>query len=583
MGADHASRKTTPLLSTSTLKLDDLLEELRQRAENSAQEQARLSALLDAVIAITADLQLTEVLETIVTAACQLVDAKYGALGVLGKDREHLVEFVTRGLSAEEHAAIGALPRGHGVLGLLIRDPRPLRLTDLSSHRESSGFPPNHPPMHSFLGVPIRSRDLVFGNLYLTEKIDGSAFTSYDEVMLVALASAAGIAIDNARLFERASRQQIWLETTGLMRQMLFEGHSEGATMDFLARRTSELAGAALVTVFLQDAAGSLSLSGYHSEPPASAPAAATLDGSDWDRIVAIGAPMVVAASSTDAETLLAEQVRTLGPGLTAGPTAILPIRAGHDDLGVLAVAWSGDDDTADDLLSLLGRLADQIGLALVAARAQRYRSLVALLADRDRIARDMHDHVIQRLFATGLSLQGATHLATHPTVHARLEEAVDDLDEAIKDVRRSIFELHRGDRWGDAFVEVTALVQSAANRIGNDPQLTIEGDLEALLTPDLLSDLTAVLRESLSNVARHADAAHVAVDVACSEQELRVVISDDGRGLPSSYEPSGLANLRQRAEQRGGSLTVTSSGQTGTTLCWSVPTKQQPPTDHGA
>src|SRR5450631_839696 len=216
----------------------------REQAANLAQE--RLTALLDAVMAVTADLELAEVLTRIVHSACELVDAKYGALGVLGADREHLVEFVTQGITAAEREAIGPLPHGHGVLGLLIHEARPRRLPDVLGHPGSHGFPPNHPPMHSFLGTPIRIRGEVFGNLYLTEKRGSEEFTSDDESILVALAAAAGVAVDNARNFEAGRRQRRWLATAGAVTQLFLEGRDERSAMHRLAERTCELSQAQL-------------------------------------------------------------------------------------------------------------------------------------------------------------------------------------------------------------------------------------------------------------------------------------------------------------------------------------------------
>src|ERR671920_2200067 len=177
------------------LELDDLLGELRARAALSLRAQRRMAGLLDAVMAVSSDLDLPVVLSRIVSSACELVDAEYGALGVIGPDGERLVEFVTHGVSDAERALIGDLPHGAGVLGLLIRDPRPRRLQDIAAHEESYGFPPHHPPMHSFLGAPVSIREQVYGNLYLTEKRGAAEFSEDDETILVALAAAAGVAI----------------------------------------------------------------------------------------------------------------------------------------------------------------------------------------------------------------------------------------------------------------------------------------------------------------------------------------------------------------------------------------------------
>ncbi len=401
--------------STTAFDPDDLLDELRRRARASSQSQQRLTALLGAVMSITSGLDLSEVLTRIVDCACDLVDARYGALGVLGPDGEHLVEFVTHGLSEAERDAIGDLPRGHGVLGLLIHEPRTLRLDTLADDPASYGFPAHHPAMSSFMGTPVRIRDQVFGNLYLTEKVGGAPFTDEDEAVVVALAAAAGIAIENARLYERTIRQRQWMEATGTVSQMLLEGRDEASAMGYLAGQARLLSRADLAVVALQDDAGTLvvrALDGGPAEPAApGAPSGepeVLLDDPRWPHLLGGRTPLLVLTRPGDPDDAsLATTIRALGAVEPHGPTALLPIAIGADSIGVLAVAWGPDaEPIVGHLVELLVPLTHQVALALVAARNQHARARVALLEDRDRIARDMHDHVIQRLFATGLSLQ---------------------------------------------------------------------------------------------------------------------------------------------------------------------------------
>ena len=454
----------------AALSPDEELAELRTRAQTSSRAQERLTSLLDAVMAVTADLELSEVLTRIMRSACELVDAKYGAMGVLGPDGEHLVEFVTRGLTQEEHDAIGDLPSGHGVLGLLIREPRPRRLRDLRGHPDSYGFPPNHPPMHSFLGTPVRIRDEVFGNLYMTEKQGASEFTTEDEAILVALAAAAGIAIENARQYEWSRRQRRWLQTTGEVTQLLFEGRGESAAMDFLAQRTRELSQAQLAMVALFDQEGDLVVRALRSgdSPEDSLRAepvlGAALHKGHWLEVVAAREPVLLLTRPGDSMVdNLSRDVRELGAADLHGPTALLPIVVGDVEVGVLAVSWPMDAEMlVENLVPLLAALAQQMGLALVAGRSQQDRSRLAMLEDRERIARDMHDLVIQRLFATGLSLQAAERQTQHPTISARLNEAVDELDAAIKDIRHTIFELHRERPTRELRGEIADLVRAA-------------------------------------------------------------------------------------------------------------------------
>ncbi len=561
--------------ATVALNPDEVLDELRSRAQAASKAQERLTALLDAVMAVTADLELSEVLTRIVRSACELVDAKYGAMGVLGPDREHLVEFVTQGLSKQEHEAIGELPSGHGVLGLLIREPRPRRLRDLGGHPDSFGFPPNHPPMHSFLGTPVRIRDEVFGNLYMTEKQGAAEFTTDDEAILVALAAAAGIAIENARQYDWSRRQRRWLQTTGEVTQLLFEGRGEGTAMAFLAQRIRELSQAQLAMVALFDDEGDLLVRAVRGgESPDAALRSEAVLGSvlhkgHWREVVAAREPVLLLTRLGDPTVdNLSTDVRELGASDTHGPTALLPIIVGDDEIGVLAVAWSTDAETfVENLVPLLAALAQQMGLALVAGRSQQDRSRLALLEDRERIARDMHDVVIQRLFATGLSLQAAGRQAQNPTVATRLDEAVDELDAAIKDIRHTIFELHRERPTRELREEIADLVRASTEPLGFAPDLTIEGPLDALAA-DLEADLVAVIREGLANVARHARASSVSVRVT-SDQAIQVEVGDDGVGIGSNIVESGLDNLRQRAQARGGSLTLRRRTPQGTVLVW--------------
>jgi signal transduction histidine kinase len=260
--------------------------------------------------------------------------------------------------------------------------------------------------------------------------------------------------------------------------------------------------------------------------------------------------------------------VRALGVSDPDGPTALLPITVGDDEIGVLAVAWAAEAEPfVGDVVPPLASLAQQMGLALVAARGQQDRSRVALLEDRDRIARDMHDHVIQRLFATGLSLQSTSRLAEHPTVRARLDEAVDNLDAAIKDIRQTIFELHRARSAREFRREIGELVRESTQTLGFAPELTIEGPLDSM-TPELDADLVAVIREGLANVARHARASSVSVRVTVDDT-VQVEVADDGVGVSPAAVQSGLANLRQRAQSRGGSLILRSRTPRGTALIW--------------
>jgi signal transduction histidine kinase len=544
-------------------------------------EPAR-QALLQAVVAVGADLELSEVLDRIVESACALVGARYGALGVLAPDGKHLMTFITQGVSEEERARIGESPHGHGVLGLLIRDPRPLRLSDVHEHPESFGFPAHHPPMRSFLGTPIKIRDELFGNLYLTDKQGADEFTDEDEGMVVALAAAAGVAIDNARLYDRSQRQRRWSEAVSDLTQRLLESEEEDAALEVMATDACRLSRASFAAVALYDEDEDLVVravhqdgaptSGARSEQDGRNAIGTVLAGSHWVGVKQARQPLLLLSDPDDgAARGIAAEARALGDVEPAGPTALLPIALGRGDLGALILAWDADLATvADEMMTAAADFAQQAGLALVAARAQRDRSRMTLLEDRDRIARDMHDHVIQRLFATGLSLQSAARVATHPLVRNRLDDAVDELDASIRHIRQTIFELHRPIPTGGVRSEVEGLLDTFSDTLGYDPDLVIEGRLAGLSTA-LETDLLAVVREALSNVARHAHADRVAVRLGIGE-DVVVEVRDDGVGIDPGAARSGLVNLGTRAAARSGTFRIARAPAGGTVLSWRVP-----------
>ncbi|WP_323102118.1 GAF domain-containing protein [Intrasporangium sp. YIM S08009] len=534
--------------------------------------------------AISEDLELSEVLQRIVRSACALVNARYGALGVLGPDGEHLMQFITHGVTAEQRARIGDPPSGHGILGLLIRDPRPQRLTDISAHPDSRGFPPGHPSMTSFLGAPIRIRDEVFGNLYLAERQGQEEFSESDEALLVALAGAAGFAIDNARLYAHSQQQRLWAQSVNELTQSLLEGHDEDAALTMVAKDACRLTGARLGLVALRDE-GTATVrvrALYEAEPTErpvpwrSWPSLETEE--DWP--AAAGADQVL-PGPVPAQPLLATLLRLADVDHDV-PTAFLTISTGQRAIGHLLVHWrDGEDDAPAGAMSMLKVFARQAALGLVAARAQEDRQHLAMLEERDRIARDMHDHVIQRLFATGLSLQAAARLAMHPVVRSRLDEAVTSLDEAIKVIRSTIFELHTVAPGGSLVDQLENVVTSWFPTLGFLPSLEVRGE------PDeddegLRSDVLAVVRESLANVSRHAEASTATVLVSFGDV-LTVEVADDGVGMTSTERRSGLANLEHRAATRWGELTIEGVEPSGTRVRWTVPLRPPVAVGRGA
>jgi signal transduction histidine kinase len=506
---------------------------------------AEASALLGAINAIGSDLDLHSVLSRIVQAATSLTEAAYGALGVIGPDGM-LVDFIAEGIDAETRARIGDLPRGHGILGLLIREPRPLRLPRLDEHPDSVGFPEHHPPMTSFLGVPVRIRGTVYGNLYLTEKQGGGDFTDQDEMLVVALAQAAGSVVDNARAYGLSERRRQWLEASSEIAEAL----QPPVQLDQGLRRITET----VRTV-------------------ASARAAAVLV--DHGRVVACDPEDagLVDAALTEAEVLI-DPTRTGEPlsGTVHGLHAVvIPLRAHLAPVGALVALFDTAPADAEER-ELLASFADQAALALDRAQAVTDREQLAVISDRERIARDLHDVVIQRLFATGLQLQGVAMLAGGGDVAQRLDAAVGDLDNTIAAIRGTIFELQRAQQ-DSLRAEVRALVREYVPVLGFTPLVRTSGPVDTAVPAPVREQLLPVLREAVSNVARHALAEHAEVELAVTEAEVRLVVADDGIGVAGRpARESGLRNARRRATDLGGTLTVAPRTPNGTVLTWTVP-----------
>ncbi|HEV7974789.1 GAF domain-containing sensor histidine kinase [Amycolatopsis sp.] len=567
--ADDGSPKVAETLSQRRLRA--LLAEVQDRIEEIVGTRDRMDGLLEAVLSVSSGLELDATLRQIVRAAVDLVDARYGALGVLGADGM-LVQFVHVGIDDDTRELIGPLPTGHGVLGVVLEDPKPLRLADLSRHPASVGFPPGHPPMGTFLGVPIRARGEIFGRLYLTEKNNGTGFTEDDEVVVQALAGAAGIAVDNARLYEEARRRQRWLEAIGEISAELLGASDPSEALRLIAGRALELTGADYTFIAVP---GDL-----ESAPSAVTELTVTVCAGPGADTVA-GRKIPIAGSTFGA--VFADRVpRNVsqlafdfahGLGVDLGPALALPLGAGESISGVLLAVRAAGAPGFDELEFQVGAsFADQAALALQRAESQVARQELGVLADRDRIARDLHDHVIQRLFAIGLGMQG-THrkAAKAPVVAERLTEHIDQLHEVIQDIRTAIFDLQADSgetpRLRAMLHEViTGLTDDTALR----PTIRMSGPLNVV--PAALGEhAVAVLREAVSNAVRHARAQELVVTISVDDN-LVIDVSDNGVGIPDTVARSGLHNLRQRAADAGGQCTVERVGSGGTRLVWTVP-----------
>ncbi|WP_281404685.1 MULTISPECIES: GAF domain-containing protein [Streptomyces violaceusniger group] len=554
------------------MRLDELLEGLQQQVAQVRSARDRVHTLLDAVLAIGSDLELEVVLQRIVESAVSLVDAEYGALGVLGEEGT-IKQFLTVGIDEETIARIGHYPRGEGILGLLIRHPEPLRLADLARHPSSVGFPTGHPPMTSFLGTPIKVREQVFGNLYLTDKQGAAEFDADDEAVLRTLAAAAGVAIDNARLYDDARRRQRWLAASNELTRSLLSGTEPAAVLESFTATLREMAGADLVTLAIPVGdSGELVIE------------AASGTRAEDARGLVLGAATLAAKVFASGETITSDAVsadpRATGGSaaiVELGPAFLVPLGTRDHVRGVLQVAnVPGGPVLTDAVIDMVIGYGNQAALALEVAEHRQDADRMLVLNDRDRIARDLHDLVIQRLFAGALTLQSTLgRLADRPQVGARIQRVVDDLDDTIKVIRSTIYSLGEQDRSRSEGLRarLVVAVERAAEALGFAPALRMTGLLDTNVPAGHAEHMLAVAGEALSNAARHARATAVDVSVEVTDTALRLKVADNGRGVdPAVTRRSGLANLRRRAEELGGSFSVRPNEPNGTVVEWAAP-----------
>ncbi|MFF0455764.1 GAF domain-containing sensor histidine kinase [Nocardia africana] len=554
----------------SQLRLRELLAEVRDRVDEIMDSRDRMDGLVEAMLSVTAGLDLAETLRTIVHAAINLVDAQYGALGVRGHD-EHLQQFIYEGIDEPTRKRIGDLPEGHGVLGMLFTQPKPIRLEDLAKHPSSVGFPAHHPPMRTFLGVPVHIRNEIFGNLYLTEKADGQQFTEDDELIVQALAAAAGIAIENARLYEAARNRQAWIEATRDLTTEFLAADEPGRVLAHLVDHVRVLTGSEWV----------LLATVTDPDVPAEEITELVVDQAAGERADAAGHSLdvtgTIGTAFADRKPLRFDDVGDLDFAAlfpTGGPVLLVPLHTRDAPQGILIAVRAKDTAPYDDeMLELTAAFADQAALAMqLAATQQRLREL-DVLTDRDRIARDLHDHVIQRLFAIGLSLQGAVPRTRVPEVKVRLTEAIDGLQDVVQEIRTSIFDLHGG----TSTRLRQRLEEAIRQQCGDTPirsSLRVAGPL-SVVSSQLADHAEAVVREAVSNAVRYAGATTLEVVIGVGD-DLTITVTDDGCGIGDNITPSGLTNLAERARSLGGAFRTEAlaagSQRPGTRLEWSAP-----------
>ncbi|MCX5387616.1 GAF domain-containing sensor histidine kinase [Streptomyces sp. NBC_00083] len=544
----------------------------------STELTARVPQLLEAMRSVGTGLELHSTLDRICETAAELADARYAAIGVVDEEGRGLSDFVTYGVSEAEALAIGHRPDGHrGLLGWLIHHPEPLRLAEISADPRSAGLPPNHPPMRTFLGVPIRVQGEIFGNLYLTEKHSGGDFNDYDLHMVRVLATEAGIAIGNARLYEAARQRERWIDGSVAVTTALLSGGDADDALEVVAEQARHLADADAGIVLLPAEEGGLEIVAVSADnpqvslgmvvPPESPVVASLLDGE--------AVFVDDAASDPRAITKLSERY---------GPSMLLPLQSGGRVLGALATPRVlGGRPFTEAERTLAGQFASQAALALMMAEAQRDRERLAVYEDRDRIARDLHDLVIQRLFATGMMLEGAQRKSIVPEVQGGIGKAVDELDVTIQEIRTAIFALQQGPAEAPSGLRTRVLreINMAAVPLGFKPAHRFLGAVDTLVGELTGKNLIAALREALSNAFRHAEASRIEVAVDATAQlpdgspGVRLTVADNGVGIPPGGRRSGLRNLQRRAEALGGSSSYgpgIGDGGGGTTVLWEAP-----------
>ncbi|MEV8565706.1 GAF domain-containing protein [Streptomyces sp. NPDC051322] len=520
----------------------------------SGELSARVPRLLEAMRSVGTGLDLHPTLDRICRTAAELVDARYAAIGVVDQKRTGLTDFITHGISPEQAAEIGRM----------------------TADARSSGFP-HHPTSRDFLGVPIQVQGEVFGDLYVAEKQGGGEFDDSDLHMVRVFSAEAGIAIGNARLYEAARRRERWIDGSVAVTTALLSGGDPDEALSVVAEQARKLADAAAGVVLLPAARGGLEIVAVSTDQPGDALGKIIPAGSAVVRALLSGRPVFVDDPDTDPRLVT-------GLGRRFGPSMMLPLHSGGRVLGALATPRVRDARpfTATER-TLATQFASQAALALMMADAQRDRERLAVFEDRDRIARDLHDLVVQRLFATGMMLEGAHRQSVVPDVQRGVAKAVEELDVTIQEIRTAIFALQRSSSETPSGLRVRVLreINMAAVPLGFKPGHRFVGDVDRTVGDLTGKNLIAALREALSNAFRHAGASRIEVEVDVTAQladgrpAVRLTVSDDGVGIPAGGRRSGLHNLNRRAESLGGASRhgpgLGGDGG-GTSVVWEVP-----------
>jgi len=531
-----------------------------------AERRDRKDVLLEAGLALASELALPIVLQRIVDLATEVTDARYGALGVIGEGGD-LVDFITTGISAKERRAIGDLPHGLGILGLLIHEPRSIRIKNIGDHPKSVGFPAHHPPMGSFLGAPVQAMGKVFGNIYLTEKRSASEFSREDEESLLILATQAGAAIANATLYAESHRRERWLDALREITSDILAGSEPESLLARIAEHARGVAGADSATILTTTSSPTqlevaAAVGAYAAEVRGqSVPVKRSMSG----EVIKTGKPLHTDDASTHSHAY--QPIIRLGH---VGPAIFVPLSVRGRATGTLMVAnLKGGRRFDEGTIRLVETFADQASVAIEYGRAQDDLRRLGLMEERERIAKELHDGIIQSLFAVGMNLQATALKSSSTETASRVDGAVDELDRVIRDLRNYIFEL-RPSILADRDLDEALRELGAAIQKQSPTQVDVGVDAELATSVSSSSHhLVQFTREALSNIARHARARHATVRLARHGPSAVLVIEDDGVGFDVRADSagSGLRNMRERAAVMGATLHITSKPGKGTKL----------------
>jgi signal transduction histidine kinase len=527
----------------------------------------REDEIIDAVAAVASGEDVRVTLERLVYGAVEFLDAQYGALGLRSPDGA-LIDFIHVGMDPAVVAKMPHTPEGLGVLGATAEGHAPFRLSKLSDHEASVGFPAGHPSMNTFVGAPVRLRGVTIGTFYVTEKNGGGPFTDEDVRSLGAFASVAGIAVENSRLFERSQRREEWLRASTEVATAILSGSDTHEVLDLVARRALLCARADGVAIMLEHDNGEMVVEVAIGE---------STEG--FKGMVADESWQYSMHAKSSGTPVVIDDLGALGKSddpnyRKFGTAVLLPLVTAQRAFGAIAVtrnrggsAWDEQDVTFAE------SFASQTALALVLSDAQREQERLAVYVDRDRIARDLHDLVIQRLFASGLMLQAALRKDdVNDELRDRLDAVVGELDGTVREIRQTIFELASGHNEAPELRgRILREVANAGVALGFQPKLMLEGPLDSVVLDAVADHTVAALREALSNVVRHAHASAVDVRLELLGDEVVLTVTDDGVGIFPTHRSSGIKNLENRAKDLGGSSTIepTRADGSGTRLIW--------------